>query len=129
MKNIKFIFINILRYLLAIFMIYAGLQHFVKPDFYIPFVPSFLPFTKFIIFSSGMLEMLLGIMLVLRGKWAWYGAFGILLLMLAFLPIHIRDVFVENPAIGTHQMALVRLPFQFVFIAWSWVVYRFLKKK
>ncbi len=128
MKSLKLI-INILRYLLAIFMVYGGIQHFIKPDFYVPFVPSFLPFTTFIIFSSGVLEILLGLMLVLKGKFAQYGALGIFLLMLVFLPIHIRDVFVQNPAIGTHQMALIRLPFQFVFIAWSWVVYRFLKQK
>ncbi len=119
---------NILRYLLAIFMIYAGIQHFVKPYFYIPFVPSFLPFTKFLILSSGVVEILLGLILVLKGKFAQYGALGIFLLMLVFLPIHIKDIFVENPAIGTHKMALIRLPFQFIFIGWSWEVYRFLKK-
>ncbi len=121
--------INILRYLLAIFMMYAGVQHFVKPDFYTAFVPSFLPFTKFFILISGLVEILLGVMLVLKGKFAQYGALGIFLLMLVFLPIHIKDVFVENPSIGTHKMALIRLPFQFVFLAWSWVVYQSLKNR
>ncbi len=121
------IIINILRYLLAIFMIYGGIQHFIKPDFYIPFVPSFLPFTKFFILSSGVVEILLGITLLLKGKLTQYGALGIFLLMLIFLPIHIKDVLVENPSIGTHKLALIRLPFQFVFIGWAWVVYRFLK--
>ncbi len=122
------IVINILRYLLAIFMVYGGIQHFMNPYFYAPFVPSFLPFTKFFILSSGVVEIMLGIMLVLKGRFAQYGALGILLLMLVFLPIHIKDVFVENPAIGTHKMALIRLLFQFMFIGWAWVVYRFLKK-
>ncbi len=45
------IIMNILRYLLAIFMIYGGVQHFVKPDFYAPFVPSFLP--KILYFEFG----------------------------------------------------------------------------
>ncbi len=125
MKTIK----NILRYLLAIFMIYGGIQHFVKPYFYAPFVPSFLPFTKFFILSSGVVEILLGVLLLLKGKFAQYGALGVFLLMLIFLPIHIKDVFVENPSIGTHKLALIRLPFQFVFIGWAWVVYRFLKNK
>ncbi len=120
---------NILRYLLALFMVYGGVQHFIKPDFYALFVPSFLPFTKFFVLSSGVLEILLGVMLVLKGKFAQYGALGVFLLMLIFLPIHIKDVFVENPAIGTHKMALIRLPFQFVFIGWAWVVYHFLKNK
>lgn len=66
----------------------AGIQHLVKPDFYIPFVPSFLPFTKTIIYSSGILEILLGIIMVIP-KYAKHGALGILLLMLIFLPIHV----------------------------------------
>ncbi|MDP8078912.1 hypothetical protein [Phocoenobacter skyensis] len=46
-----------------------------------------------------------------------------------FLPIHISDVFMENPAIGTHKLALIRVPIQFVFIGWAWVVYRFLSNR
>ncbi|PID68185.1 MAG: hypothetical protein CR968_02880 [Flavobacteriia bacterium] len=129
MTTTKKIIMSILRYLLAVFMIYAGVQHFVKPDFYRPFVPEFLIFTTFIILSSGVVEILLGGMLLLKGKLAQYGALGVFLLMLVFLPVHIKDVLVEDPAIGTTQMALIRLPVQFLFIAWSWGVYRFLKKQ
>jgi uncharacterized membrane protein len=46
-------------------------------------------------------------------------------MMLAFLPLHILDVFKENPAIGSHEAALVRLPLQFVLILWAW----FIKKR
>ncbi len=123
------IIINILRYLLAIFMVYGGVQHFVNPDFYVPFVPSFLPFTKFFILSSGVVEIVLGLMLILKSKFSQYAALGIFLLMLIFLPIHIKDIFVDNPSIGTHKMALIRLPFQFIFIGWAWIVYHFLKKR
>ena len=45
--------------------------------------------------------------------------------MLAFLPVHVWDVFRADPAIGTHGAALVRLPFQFVFILWAWLVAKF----
>ncbi len=49
------------------------------------------------------------------------GAWGILILMLLFLPIHISDVFSETPAVGSHNAALIRLPVQFllIFIAWK----------
>ncbi len=129
MGKYKTIFMNILRYLLALFMIYAGVQHFLKPDFYIPFVPEFLPYTKFFILVSGVVEVLLGVMLIFKANIAKYGALGLFFLMLAFLPIHIRDIIVENPAIGSHEAALIRLPFQFVFMAWSYGVYYFLKKR
>ena len=111
----------VLRALFAIFMIYGGVQHFVKPDFYIPFVPSFLPFTAAIIYASGILEILLGIMLIIP-KYSKHGAFGILVLMLIFLPIHIWDMFSETPAIGSHQAALIRLPVQFLFIFLAWKI-------
>jgi len=50
------------------------------------------------------------------------GTLGILLLMLAFLPLHVMDVFSDQPAIESHQLALIRLPIQFVFILWAWFI-------
>ena len=111
----------VVRVIFALFMIYAGIQHFLKPDFYIPFVPSFLPFTKTIIYASGILEILLGIMMIIP-KYAKQGALGILLLMLVFLPIHVWDVFSATPAIGSHKAALIRLPVQLLFIALAWKI-------
>ena len=54
-------------------------------------------------------------------KYETIGAWGILILMLLFLPIHIWDVFSDTPAIGSHNAALIRLPVQFllIFIAWK----------
>ncbi len=49
--------------------------------------------------------------------------------VLTFLPVHIADVFRETPAIGNHQAALIRLPFQFVFILWGWAVTRYITVK
>jgi uncharacterized membrane protein len=111
----------VVRVLFAIFIIYAGIQHFVKPTFYIPFAPSFLPFTTAIIYASGILEIILGIMMIIP-KHSKHGAFGILLLMLIFLPIHVWDVFSTTPAIGSHQAALVRLPVQFLFVFLAWKI-------
>ena len=115
------IFWKVLRVILALFMIFAGVQHFLQPNFYIPFVPSFFPFPMFIIYASGALEVLLGIMLLIS-RYARQGAIGVLILMLIFLPIHVWDVFSTTPAIGSHQAAMIRLPVQFLFIAWAWKI-------
>jgi len=117
----------VVRVLFALFMIFGGVQHFMKPDFYIPFVPSFLPFTTAIIYTSGILEILLGIMLIIP-NYSKHGAFGILLLMLIFLPIHVWDVFSATPAIGSHQAALIRLPVQILFIIIAWKIKRALDR-
>jgi len=129
MKKMKQLFWIVIKILLAIFMINGGVQHFLKPDFYLPFVPSFLPYKMMIIYASGIVEIILGITLLLNQRYAKYGALGILFLMLLFLPIHIWDVFSETPAIGDHEAALIRLPIQFLLIALSWITYRVVSKK
>ncbi len=129
MEKFKLILAQVARYLLAIFMIFGGVQHFLNAEFYEPFVPSFLPNAFEIILISGAVEIILGIGLLFTARFAKYAALGVLALMIAFLPIHIQDVFIDNPAIGSHKAALIRLPVQFVFIAWSYFVYAFLKRR
>ncbi|MFA6870729.1 MAG: hypothetical protein WCQ82_00610 [Bacteroidaceae bacterium] len=124
----KKLFWMVLRIVLALFMVYGGIQHFVKPDFYIPFVPAFLPYTVAIIYASGVVEIFLGIALLFPRVYAKFAALGILLLMLLFLPIHLWDVFSATPAIGSHTAALIRLPFQFLFIAWAWKIHKVLSR-
>ena len=111
----------IIKVVLAIFLIFGGVIHFISPNNYIPFVPSFLPFTLAIVYVSGLFEILFGLALFFK-KLEIIGAWGILILMLLFLPIHIWDVFSETPAIGSQNAALVRLPIQFLLIGISWKV-------
>lgn len=118
---------RILQVLLALFLIYAGVQHFLKPAFYEPFVPAFLPAKTMVVYASGVVELVLGILLLIP-KYTKMAATGIIVLMLVFLPIHIWDVFSDTPAIGSHERALYRLPFQFLFIAWAYVIKRFVGK-
>lgn len=115
----------LLKVILALFLIFGGVQHFISPNNYIPFVPSFLPFTLAIIYVSGLFEILFGLALFFK-KLEIIGAWGILILMLLFLPIHIWDVFSETPAIGSQNAALVRLPIQFLLIGISWKVKKYL---
>ncbi len=108
-----------LGFIFALFIIFGGVQHFLKPDFYLPFVPSFLPFSIPIIYFSGVLEIAFGIAYFIP-KYRTLGAWGILTLMLIFLPIHVADIFLDNPAIGSKTAAYVRLAVQFLFILLSW---------
>ena len=109
-----------MKVVLSIFLIFGGVKHFISPNNYISFVPSFLPFTLAIIYLSGLIEILLGVALLFK-KMKIIGAWGILILMFLFLPIHIWDVFSESPAIGSRSAALIRLPIQFllIFVAWK----------
>jgi len=121
MRNITTKIWTAVRVLFAIFMIMGGVQHFIKPEFYLPFVPSFLPFPVAIIYLSGLIEIGLGLPLFFK-TYTRAAALGIFILMLLFLPIHIWDVFSDTPAIGNHKAALTRLPFQFMFMAIAWKI-------
>ena len=112
---------TLLKIVLGLFLIFGGIQHFIKPDFYIPFVPKFLPLTMPIIYVSGIVEIVVGVLVLIK-KYAKIGAWGILILMLLFLPIHIWDVFSDTPAIGSQKAAFIRLPIQFLLIAIAWKV-------
>ncbi len=111
----------ILTLLFGAFMIFGGVNHFLKPAMYFPFFANFLPKVA-LNYAVGIAEILVGV-LVFIPMYRHWGTAGILYMMLAFLPLHIYDVFRENPAVGTHQIALIRLPVQLLFIAWAWYIH------
>ncbi len=114
------IFKLILTYLFAAFILFGGVNHFLKPAMYFPFFPDFLP-KEMINYLGGALEIILGIAVFIP-QYRQKACFGLFILMIAFLPFHIWDIFKEKPAIGSHQAALIRVPVQFLFIAWAWFI-------
>ncbi len=116
------IFKLILTFLFAAIMVWAGINHFLKPAMYAPFIPDFLP-KDAVNYLSGAAEIIFGIGVFIP-RFRSMATLGILVLMLLFLPLHIIDVFATKPAIGSHQVALVRLPIQFVLILWAWYIHK-----
>ncbi len=116
MKTFKLI----LTLLFGTFMIFGGINHFIKPEMYFPFFSNFLP-KELLNYFGGAIEIVIGIGVFIP-KFRKISTLGILILMIAFLPLHIWDVFRENPAIGTHVASVIRLPVQFLFIAWAWFI-------
>lgn len=118
MKNLKLI----LTYLFGAFLIFGGINHFIKPEMYAPFIPEFLP-SFAVNYLTGIVEIAVGVGVFIP-RYRSMATLGILIMMLVFLPLHVLDVFKENPAIGSHQAALIRLPVQFLFIAWAWFIHK-----
>jgi uncharacterized membrane protein len=118
METIKLI----LTFLFGAFMIFGGVNHFLKPGMYAPFFPDYFP-REIINVVVGIAEILVGIAAFIP-QYRSIGTLGILVMMLVFLPLHIIDVFRENPAVGTHKIALIRLPFQFLLILWAWFIWK-----
>jgi uncharacterized membrane protein len=109
-----------LTILFGVVMILAGIVHFLKPEIYTPFFPASFPQLA-IVYFGGFIEIIVGVC-ALTPNYRSFGTLGIFILMIAFLPLHLIDVFKEKPVIGSHLLANIRLPFQFVFIAWAWFI-------
>jgi uncharacterized membrane protein len=112
----------ILTFLFGAFMIFGGVNHFLKPAMYLAMTPDFLPkeITNYLV---GIAEILVGVGVFIP-RFRSLAALGILAMMLVFLPIHIVDFFKDNPVIGSHKAASIRIAVQFVFIAWAWFIYK-----
>lgn len=113
---------KLLRYALSIFMVFAGLMHFINPDFYLQMMPPWLPAHGFLVALSGIIEIALGLV-ILRDRWVYLGSIGVILLLLAVYPANIfmamnAQLFPDMPA----WMLWARLPFQFLFLAWAWSI-------
>jgi len=111
---------RILTQLFGIFMILGGIIHFISPIMYYPFFPDEFP-KKEVIYASGILEVLLGIGVFIK-RFRAFSVKAILILMILLLPLHIIDVFKENPAIGSNLLAYIRLPLQFLLIYWAYFI-------
>lgn len=111
---------SILKYLLAIFFVFAGLNHFRDPDFYLKMMPPYLPWHLLLVYSSGFLEAVLGIMLLIP-KCRRIGAWGIIALLIAVFPANIHMAMNAELYTEFSPTALwVRLPLQAVLVAWAY---------
>lgn len=79
---------KLLRYLLTLFFIVAGVNHFINPQFYLPLIPPYFPFPEAINVVAGIVEILFGFGLLLE-KTRKAAAWGIVLLLVAFIPSHV----------------------------------------
>lgn len=110
----------IIRLFFASILIISGFYHFFNPTFFNELIPDFLP--KLVVnYGIGILEIALGIGLFIKGS-RKKAAFGVLLLMLLFLPIHIWDALKENPMVGSKIAAYFRIFFQFILIGSAYLM-------
>ena len=114
------------KYVLAIFMISAGIMHFANPKFFLNIMPPYLPLHGALVLVSGICEVLLGVLLLIPGYSRW-AAWGIVALLIAVLPANVylyqhQDILPASPIIH-----LLRLPLQGVFVLWAYWHTRMLK--
>lgn len=116
MKPLK----TIMKFLLGIFFVSAGVMHFVNPDFYMKIMPPYLPWHVGLVYLSGVIEIVLGIMVIIP-KYTRLAAWGLIALLLAVFPANIYAALNPQVMPDVNPVAQwIRLPFQLVFIAWAW---------
>lgn len=75
------------KWVLILFYLFGGINHFWHPEFYIPLIPDYFPDKEFINIVSGITEIVLalGVVFKITRKLA---AIGIIVLLIAFIPAH-----------------------------------------
>ncbi|KPQ33352.1 MAG: putative membrane protein [Phormidesmis priestleyi Ana] len=110
--------------MLAVFILIAGIAHFVVDEPFIRIVPDFLPHPAALVYISGVIEIGLAIGLLMpfagvRSLAAW----GMIALFIAVYPANLNMAFNHIKITGIPDSWWfhgIRLPFQFVLIAWAY---------
>jgi uncharacterized membrane protein len=112
----------ILRVILAVFMVTAGVLHWVTPDPFVKIVPSFLPYPLALVYISGVFEILGGAGLLIPFV-SRAAAWGLIALFIAVFPANINMAVNRIHLDGIPDSPWLlwgRLPLQAVLIAWAW---------
>ena len=120
MRTVRVIF----RWLLGVFFIVAGANHFVHPAMYVAIMPPYLPWHLPLVYLSGACESILGALLLVQ-RTRRMAAWGLVALLIAIFPANIHmamhpSLYPEIPA----PALWIRLPLQGLLIAWAWLYTR-----
>ncbi len=114
--------------LLVVFYLFAGINHFANPEFYLPLIPPYIPWAGVVNTLSGLAEIIAaaGLLFASTRRMAVY---GILAMLLAFLPAHIWMI-TENGCLESlcvpEWVAWVRLiVIHPLLMYWAWVCRNF----
>lgn len=114
---------TILKWLLAIVMIFAGVMHFVAPRGYVKIMPKWIPAPEAMVALSGVFEVLGGVGLLIPATQV-YAAWGLIALFVAVFPANVNMAINKIP-LGKKPLPTwalwARLPLQAVFIGWAWL--------
>jgi uncharacterized membrane protein len=122
----EIIVIRFLRILLIGFYAFAGINHFINPEFYLGLIPNYLPYPQAINLVSGAIEIILALGVAIP-KTRLLAVKGIILLLILFIPSHVyfiqigscvETAFCVDPWIAWIRLLLVHP----LLILWVWTV-------
>jgi uncharacterized membrane protein len=100
------LFKRVVLWLMAIFYVVGGINHFANTAFYMPMMPPYLPWHLALVYLSGVAEIVLGVAVLvpsLRRLVAW----GIILLLIAVFPANLH-IALHNVPLGGRAEGLGR---------------------
>ena len=106
-------------FLMAAFYIIAGLSHFRLPKFFVKITPVWVPAPKKVNILIGIVEMLLGFLLLVPATTA-LAAWGIVVLLILVFPANIRHHQLVLKKGKNPWPTLLRLPLQLLLIWWAY---------
>lgn len=107
-----------LVYVMGVFYVIAGLNHFINPNFYKKMIQNFLPYVTQIVYISGVIEIMLGIGVCFYETRS-LSAIGIILLLIAIFPANINMALHPEKWKFSPIMLCLRLPLQLLLIYWA----------
>lgn len=110
----------VMKWLLGVLFVAAGVNHFANPEFYVRIMPPYLPRHYELVLISGAFEILGGAGLLIR-RLQVAAAWGLIALLVAVFPANLHmalnpDEFPNFPP----ALLWARLPLQGVFTAWAY---------
>jgi uncharacterized membrane protein len=109
-----------LKWLMGLFYVLAGINHFVQPGLYMKIMPPYLPWHLPLVHLSGLAEIVLGALLLIP-RFTVLAAWGLIALLIAVFPANLQmalhpDLYPRIPPAALW----IRLPLQGVLIAWAY---------
>ena len=107
---------------MSLLYVIVGIKHFTNTDFFVTIVPPIINCKEEVVLVSGLIEVILGILLLFN-QTRKLAAWGIILLLIAVFPaniyLYLSEIARETLSISKNQ-ALYRLPFQIPLIIISY---------
>ena len=101
-------------YVMSFMYVLIGIRHFTSPQYFLDIVPPQLPFKLFLVYLTGLIEVVGGAA-ILAPKTRKAGAYLLIFLLVSVFPANIYLYVSETPQslLGISEAdALIRMPFQ-----------------
>lgn len=108
------------RVLIGVIFILAGINHFLRPQFYAAIMPPYLPQPRFLVWLSGVAEVIGGL-LALFGRTRRLARWSLVTTLVGVFPANLHmALHPEQYAMLPSWLLWLRLPLQGGLIWWVW---------